>query len=273
MESRQSKTIVYDSNCPVCTWYTAAFVKYGVLKPTERISFNELDEQALCRLDIRRARHEIPLIDNSNGRVLYGLDGLMLIIAQIFPLLGGLITKAWFKKLLKPLYSFISYNRRVLAGSAADYGKGINSAPDFSLSWRLALIVTGMSYTAFCIFIFAELMAISLVPLYGFVTLYFVLLVIFNLSANHSRVQKWDYLAHLAVLGFIEGSIFVISALLAQLSGLLGLMFAGQGAGRLIAFRMHAERVEQNNYSNILNYVFGIGAVCLVIVIAVLKTI
>jgi hypothetical protein len=48
-------------------------------------------------------------------------------------------------------------------------------------------------------------------------------------------------------------------------------MFAGQGAGRILAVWLHARRVNNNNYSRSLNYVFAAGAASLVLLVVILK--
>ncbi len=271
METLKTKTLVYDENCPMCTWYISKMVNTGMIEKNGRVPFEQLDIDNQCRLDLKRARHEIPMIDQTTGVVLYGLDALTVVFANSYPVLKPLINRNWFKAVLKPLYYFISYNRRIIAGGAPERPGTFSFAPDFNLGWRLALIAVGFGYTALCIYVFALLMALSPVLLLSCVTLYFLLLLGFDLNGNKTRESQWDYLAHLAVLGFIEGTLFVITALLARLTGLTGLMFAGQGAGRLFAIWLHAKRVKNNRYAKSLNYAFAFGAIALVVLIAVFK--
>jgi hypothetical protein len=271
METLKTKTLVYDENCPMCTWYTGKMVNAGLIESKERIPFEQLGLDNQCRLDLKRARHEIPMIDQTTGEVLYGLDALTVVFANSYPILKPLITRNWFKAFFKPLYYFISYNRRIIAGGAPERAGTFSFAPDFNLGWRLSLIAAGFGYTAFCIYAFAMLMALNPSVLLGCVALYFLLLLGIDLTSNKTHETQWDYLAHLAVLGFIEGTLFVLTALLAKLTGLTGLMFAGQGAGRLFAIWLHAKRVENNHYAKSLNYAFAFGAVALVVLIAVFK--
>ena len=271
MEPLKSKALIYDANCPLCSWYTGKMVSKGMITENNRMALEQTGADIQCRLDMNRARHEIPMIDEQTGEVIYGLDGLMLIAANTYPFLKPLITNPWFKKMLKPVYQFISYNRRILAGGAPERAGTLSFAPDFNLRWRLALIGTGFGYTALCIYFFAHLMSMDPLMLIACVTLYFLLLLSFDLAANGTVVQKWDYLGHLAVLGLVEGTLFVITALLAKVTGLTGLMFAGQGSGRLLAIWLHAKRVHNNHYAQSLNYAFAAGAIALVVLIAVIK--
>jgi hypothetical protein len=271
METLTTKTLVYDVNCPMCSWYTGKMVKAGLIKNTGRVSFEQLDLDNQCKLDLTRARHEIPMIDETTGDVLYGLDALTVVVATRYPILKPLITTTLFKTFLKPLYYFISYNRRIIAGGAPEPTGTFSFAPDFNLPWRLALIGIGFGYTALCIYLFAILMTINPVLLLVCVALYFLMLLTFDLANNKTAHQQWDYLAHLAVLGLVEGTLFLLTALLARITGLTGLMFAGQGAGRLLAIWLHTKRVKNNHYAKSLNYAFAVGAIALVILIAVFK--
>ena len=242
-----------------------------MLSQSGRVAFEQLDINDQCRLNLQRARHEIPMIDRQTGEIIYGLDALIIVFANAYPVLKPFITLGWFKSIFRPVYSFISYNRRVLAGGPLEDLNAFSFAPDFNLPWRLVLIAAGFAYTAICICVFALLMALSPMLLLLCVTAYFMLLLTVDLVANGTTEQKWDYLGHLAVLGFIEGTLFVVTAILARLTGLTGLMFAGQGAGRLFAIRLHAQRVKNNHYAKSLNYAFAGGAVALVLLIAFLK--
>src|ERR1041385_568562 len=136
MKTIESKTIVYDNACPMCSWYTGLFVRSGALSKAGRLSFSQLDKETLACLDLKRSRHEIPLIDTLNGQVLYGLDGLLLIFSHLIPVLKPVFTSRLFRKAVKPLYLFISYNRRIIAGTYYG-GVGVDCAPDFHLGWRL----------------------------------------------------------------------------------------------------------------------------------------
>jgi predicted DCC family thiol-disulfide oxidoreductase YuxK len=270
METLKNKTIIYDNACPLCDVYTGAFVKSGALDKEGRKAFNEVSAQTLQQLDLNRARHEIPLIDNQTGQVLYGLQGLLLIAGNLFPFAKPLLARPWFTKMLQPLYRFISYNRRVIAGSFYG-GVGFDCAPDFNLKWRLVLIAAGIGYTGAGIYAFSLIAGVpNVLMMFVVVFLYFLLLVGTNLIYNKTFEEKVDYIGHLATLGVVESSLFVATALLARLTNLPELLFAGQGAGRLLATWLHAKRVQNNYYSYKLNYAFAIGAVALIVYLAII---
>ncbi len=139
METVQ-KIIVYDNNCPMCQAYTKGFVKWGVLSAQDRVAFCELNPQQAGRyLDVQRSRHEIPLIDLAGGETLYGVDAMTYLIGRKIPFVGILMRNAMVHGFFKSLYSFISYNRRVITATAPAKG-GLDCTPDFHLKHRLAFI-------------------------------------------------------------------------------------------------------------------------------------
>ncbi len=268
MKTLKNKTLIYDNTCPMCDAYSNAFVSKGMLDKDGRKSFAEADTGMLAMLDKDRARHEIPLVDNQTGEVLYGLDGLLLIVANALPVLKPLLAHRWFKKMLTPLYKFISYNRRVIAGSFYG-GIGFDCAPDFHLGWRIALIVLGIGYTALGIYVFSLIAGVgNVIMLFAMVLLYFVALMVTSQVYNRTFEEKIDYAGHLATLGVVESTLFVLTALIARVTGMPELLFAGQGAGRLLATYLHAKRIENNGYSYKLNYTFAVGAVMLIVYLA-----
>lgn len=268
MKPLKDKTIIYDNACPMCDSYTRSFVNRGMLEQDGRSAFTNLDAGTLSKLDLTRARHEIPLLDKVSGEVLYGMDALLLIAGNALPIAKPLITRSWFKKMLLPVYRFISYNRRVIAGSFYG-GVGFDCAPDFSLGWRMVLIVLGIGYTALGIWGFSLIAGVQNIPMmFAVVLLYFLLLLGVNFKYNRTFEEKIDYVGHLATLGIVESSLFVLTALIARVTGMPELLFAGQGAGRLLATWLHAKRVENNNYSYKLNYAFAAGAVALIVYLA-----
>ena len=70
MEATANKAIIYDDTCPLCVWYTGAFVKTGMLKENNRISFNELTGKSEIteQMNMHRSKHEIPLVGFEGGR-------------------------------------------------------------------------------------------------------------------------------------------------------------------------------------------------------------
>lgn len=139
-----SKAIIYDSSCPMCQAYTKGFVKWGILAPEHRISFCELEpDQAQRYMDLTRSKHEIPLVDLSGGKTLYGIEALSYLLSQRLPFIQTFLSCKPIHWFCQKLYSFISYNRRVITATTSE-NKGIDCKPDFHLSYRLLFIFFGI---------------------------------------------------------------------------------------------------------------------------------
>src|SRR5690349_14596360 len=132
--------LVYDDNCPLCTWYSSLFTRYGFLPEHGRKAFSTLDQSLLQKIDFNRSRNEIPLIDTNNGSVAYGLDALLTILGDRF---------SWIKKVgkwkivywfFRKLYKLISYNRKVIVAKKCSAG-AIDCAPDINYGYRFLFLL------------------------------------------------------------------------------------------------------------------------------------
>lgn len=128
--------MIYDDACPMCKGYTHAFKRLGW---SERTAFSKLSPELMDKLDLDRARHEIPLLDLDTGTVKYGLDSQVAVLAKGLPFFGPVLRNPALKVVLTPLYGLITYNRRVIAGTKPP-ASGYDCAPDFHLPWRLAYL-------------------------------------------------------------------------------------------------------------------------------------
>ena len=125
----KNKVLIYDDNCPLCTWYSSLFVSCGLLPTEGRKPFSALDSSLLKAIDLDKSRNEIPLLDTKSGNVLYGIDALLEILGQrsgFIKTTGKIKPINW---LLKKIYKFISYNRKVIVAKKCSTG-AIDCSPD-----------------------------------------------------------------------------------------------------------------------------------------------
>lgn len=143
--------LVYDDNCPLCSWYSSLFTKYGLLPENGRKAFSTLDESLLQKIDFNRSRNEIPLIDPQNGTVSYGLDALLNILGAKYPWMatvGKWPVIYWF---FRKLYKFVSYNRKVIVAKKCSKGS-IDCAPDINYNYRFLFLLTGLLFNTLMLF-------------------------------------------------------------------------------------------------------------------------
>lgn len=132
----KQKVILYDDNCPLCCWYTGAFVKTGLLPPDGRQSFSALDPAQLhTQLDIDRSKDEIPLLDTAGGETIYGVDSLLYILGQRWPWMVKVANWPPMNWLIRRFYKFVSYNRRVIVASQTPAG-AFDCSPQFNYFYR-----------------------------------------------------------------------------------------------------------------------------------------
>ena len=81
-----SRVLLYDDYCPLCSWYSGLFVKFGLLNAENRIPFSKADTEILTSIDIERGRDEIPFFDRETGTTLYGIDTCWKLLARNRPL-------------------------------------------------------------------------------------------------------------------------------------------------------------------------------------------
>ncbi|MCC6727187.1 MAG: DUF393 domain-containing protein [Saprospiraceae bacterium] len=195
MKTLSNKLIIYDDVCPLCKAYTNGFVNIGWLLPQHRIGFSQAPKELLERIDLDRARHEIPLYDTETKQTLYGKDALFFILGEEIPMLKPLFRLRIFRFLITALYQIITYNRRIIAGTKAP-ASGFDCAPDFNLRYRwlyIALAGMGTSLIAFLHFSIPPTMVV-----YGFYGL-LVFCVAKGLIITDLQ-RKTDYFGHLATV-------------------------------------------------------------------------
>ena len=139
-----NQILLYDDYCPLCSWYSGLFVKYKLLSPENRQPFSTASEKLISLIDFEKGRNEIPLVDPENGTVLYGLDALLAILGNPFPIfekIGKVKPVHW---LLTKLYKFISYNRKVVVARKCGTGS-IDCSPEFNIPYRLLLVFLSLT--------------------------------------------------------------------------------------------------------------------------------
>lgn len=194
MKTLMNKVIIYDDVCPLCKAYTEGFVQLGWLMPENRIGFATASPELLKRIDIDRARHEIPLFDSVTGETLYGKDALFYIIGEQFPLLKPLFNFSIFRGFIYFLYQIITYNRRIIVGSKAPK-TGFDCAPDFNLKYRLIYIL---------IAVLIIILGIDWRSVLGFNILNTAFLIAILRGVLFKTLNtKMDYFGHLATVALI----------------------------------------------------------------------
>ncbi len=111
-----------------------------MLRKENRIAFSIINIQDFV-IDVNRARHEIPLVNTKTGEVKYGVDALAEILNQKIPFVKSVLSISPVRYFFKKLYSFISYNRKIIVASQPAEGSCFDCSPDYRFKHRIGLVI------------------------------------------------------------------------------------------------------------------------------------
>ena len=157
MKTLENHTLLYDEDCPLCSIYTTGFVKSGMLDKDGRKSYCQLSPEEQNFVDLKRATNEIALVDNKSKTVIYGIDSLLKVVGYSFPRIEKVGTIKPIHFILKKMYSFVSYNRKVIIPSKAKDENKLQCIPDFNYKYRFIFIVFALMITTFTLFRYSNL--------------------------------------------------------------------------------------------------------------------
>ena len=152
MKTLHNQTILYDEDCPLCQAYTSAFVKTGMLDKNGRKPYDQINEKEISFIDINRAANEIALIDYKNKTAVYGIESLLKIIGNSFPIIEKAGKLKLINYLLRKLYSFISYNRKVIVPNLKNADTKLKCEPSFNLKYRIIYIIFSIWITSIVLY-------------------------------------------------------------------------------------------------------------------------
>lgn len=200
----KNKILIYDDSCPLCSWYSGEFVRFGFLPEDGRKAFSSLDPSLLAKIDFEKSRNEIPLLDIATGKVLYGIDALLEILDPKIPFIkttGNIPVVKWF---LEKLYKLISYNRKVIVAKKCGPAS-IDCAPDMNYFYRFIFMTVFLLFNTIMLFplhdhILTELSYYNL-SLVELQSSHFVFVLInCALAFTLSKVKGFEYLGQVNML-------------------------------------------------------------------------
>lgn len=162
MKTLQNQTLLYDKDCPLCNVYTSGFIKAKLLDNNGRKAYCELKSEDYDYVDLKRATNEIALVDTKNKTVIYGIDSMLKVIGNAIPLIEKIGNIKPVKFCLKKLYSFISYNRKVIIPSKVNQNNKLQCVPDFNYKYRYIYMLFATLVTSIVLFKFSK--TISIIP-------------------------------------------------------------------------------------------------------------
>lgn len=220
----KNKILVYDDNCPLCTWYSGLFEKYGFLTAGGRKPFSILDEDLLSKIDFDKSRNEIPLVDTSTNKVLYGIDALLEILDQKIPFVKATGNFAPLKWVLQRFYKLISFNRKVIVAKKCGPGN-IDCSPDNNYLYRFIFMFISFAFNTLMLFplhdrLFSRLSYYHL-SVWELQAAHFAFVIInCTLAFTFTKVRAYEYLGQVNMLALS------VILLLSVLMAIIYLMFS-----------------------------------------------
>lgn len=221
MKTPDDKLLIYDSTCPMCSAYSKAFVRHGLLN--NRMAFSDLNDQPfISGIDLQRAKQEIPLVDLSTGKTIYGLDALILILAGRISLIGKIMQIRPLYWFMKRGYATVSFNRRIIIPAKKEKVM-CDCSPDFNLKYRLVFIFFAICFSSLISWWFGVSLAAyfnlngggyKMLLIAGTGWLFQMLLA--GCVMKHNRI---DYFGHLSVIMITGVLLLVPGNILSMLTG------------------------------------------------------
>ncbi len=261
-----NQLLIYDDNCPLCEWYSSLFVRYHFLPGDGRKAFSEIDGDIAGRIDLDKGRNQIPLVNTADGTVLYGIDAMLEVLSSKCSIIKPIGRLPVINAMLRKLYKFISYNRKVIV--AKKCGKGqFDCAPDLNVRYRV-----------FFMLVFLVINTLLLYPIYGSLHIggdglsmkalqggHFALIGInLLLASTFSKTTALEYLGQVNMLAFIALMLLVPVAILNNYFGLPELViYVYLGLTTLLVFKEYLRRM---HYAGILEnkpWVVAMNLLCM----------
>ncbi len=216
MTALKDHTLLYDTNCPLCAAYTKGFIKANMLEESGRVSYEEGVLKYGGHIDLDRSRNEIALVNTSTGSVKYGIDSMIHIITHKFKFLTPILNNAVVLFFLRTFYSFISYNRKVIATST-NYTLQ-TCVPDFNIRYRMLYLLVSGVITSTVLLHYSFLLK-GFVPKSNLLREYGICFgqIIFQgsilLAIKTKKEKLFDYLGNMMTVSFI-GALLLLPALI-----------------------------------------------------------
>ena len=215
MKTLKNQTLLYDEDCPLCRVYTSGFIKAKMLDENGKKPYCQLSAEEQSFIDVQRASNEIALVDNQNKTVTYGVDSLLKVIGFSFPIVEKIGNLKPIKFLLKKLYSFISYNRKVIIPGRINKEMKLQCVPDFSYKYRILFII----FATFCSLLILKQVFVA----YSFWQLVCILSIIFGvqciLFVKISKHTMLNYFGNFAASCLVSTLFFMPSLALKSVFG------------------------------------------------------
>lgn len=147
MKTLKNKLIIYDSNCKVCSSMKEVITKVTSVPEQKIKAYKDLPAELSAKVDVEKFKNEMALIDLSEGKTLYGAEGVAYIFSSQYKLVGLLLAIKPLFYVFDFLYRMQAYNRYIIAAPKSKFH--CDCFPDKVIFYRIAYIVFTVSVASF----------------------------------------------------------------------------------------------------------------------------
>jgi hypothetical protein len=210
MKILKDYTLVSDAQCPMCIAYSKTVVKSGVLDQTARETYQEISSEACFYIDKNKTRNELALIDRKSGIVYYGIDGVSKLMTTRYPFLKFLFAFTPFYLLIRKVYFFLSYNRKVITPVKKSEDSCV---PDLHIPYRIAYLLFTWIISSLILTQYSGLLT-GVIPVTKFYREFIVCggQIIFQAIIIRflAKDKVWDYLGNMMTISFAASLVLLL---------------------------------------------------------------
>lgn len=240
MKTLQNHILIYDNDCPMCNLYSKGFVKTGMLDENGREAFSEIAPELKNKIDIHRSKNEIALINTKENQVIYGLESLLTIIGNSFPVFEKIARTEPLHWFFQRLYKFVSYNRKQIIPAAKDLTKD-NCVPDFNLKYRLFYLAFVLMFSAYVLGFYNHRLFPGFKNNFGLEFFICCMQIIWQslFMGIYLKSRIWDYLGNMMTVSLL-GTLLLTPTLLFHFSQTFYFIYFG-----IVVFIMFLEHLRR----------------------------
>ncbi|MBJ2174926.1 DUF393 domain-containing protein [Aureibaculum sp. A20] len=257
MTTLKNYTLLYDDDCPLCKTYTSVFIKTKMLDRNGRQAYSSISQMEYGYIDLEKAKNQIALINHDDKTVLYGIDSLLKVIGYSFPFIEKIGQTSPIKWFLKKLYSFISYNRKVIIPIKKRDFQCMSCEPEFNIKYRIIYILFTTLITSLVLYQYSEQLFFLPDSTIGRETVLAIVQIVFQ-SVFLLKINRNDLLNYIGNLMTVSlmGSLMLMPIIIINHFIMLPtlILLSWFGLTALLMFMEHYRRVNLLNLSTYLSY-------------------
>lgn len=208
---KNSKLLI-DKDCPMCKVYGVCFTKLGLVEKGTINPYQDIGNEIFEKVDKQKSRNEIALFNDKTNRTLYGVDALLEILFHNNLRLKALFSWTPIYYVIGILYSFVSYNRKVIYPTKATSGNR-HCIPDLNIAHRsiyiiLVAIITGFILNHFFVFI-SDYLGVSNSPIREYLICFSQVIWQGVVITFVDRSKLYEYLGNMSTVSLIGGLLLI----------------------------------------------------------------